>query len=222
MPDTVTNKTTTPAAPAAKTITSAGVTNMKPPIPTVSEVEIPDSQIEARPLTLPGAFNIKLKNPNLSARGVNFVVQRGQRLTEAKVLGYRVAQQIDVVTAPGWSWIDGAFRMGDLMLMVMGRREYIGAIKSNEETSLRRASRKKLSQHDQQDIHAATQSRVAPSNREYVKERVEGYDPADQIGEAKLEEVINQAGNAEPLVPLPDDFYGKSEQHPRIINKSQS
>jgi hypothetical protein len=205
-------------APNQPTITSQN-SAPRPPIQTV--VEIPDDQIEARPLTLPGAFNIKLKNPNLSARGINFVAGRGQGLTNAKVLGYRTATQADVAVAPGWSWLDGAFRMGDLLLMVMDKRKYVGAIKYNEQTSMQLGSRGKRHKDNAREVTAAALSKVPPSVREYASERVSIFDPIEQMGEEKFEEVIGQ--HSEPLVPLPETLYGGAgEDNPRIINKSKA
>jgi hypothetical protein len=120
-----------------KTMTSKNVPGAK-----VSPLEqglvVSDDQIKAIPLSAPGWQNVKWKNPVISGRWVNYVAQKGQRFEEAVGQGYLVVKDTDA-EVPGVPFKDGAFRKGDLILMKMDRARYIGAIKYNEELSLRLA-----------------------------------------------------------------------------------
>jgi hypothetical protein len=133
------------------TITSANLPSAKPPVvdnirgneassipaPPVQDFPvISDDMIEARPLVAEGWENIKYKNPNLAGRWIYCSGGKGNtRFDEAQATGYRVAKDTDC-EVPGVPYRDGAFRKGDVILMVMDRNRYIGALKYKEQQSL--------------------------------------------------------------------------------------
>ena len=116
----------------------------EPATTAVTGNEIPESQIEARPLVDPGWSQPKWKKPGLVGRYCNYVAQKGMRLEEALAQGFRVAKDTDC-EVPGVSFRDGAFRKGDVLLLVIDRVRYIGALKYKEEVSLQLAGKRKMS-----------------------------------------------------------------------------
>jgi hypothetical protein len=121
----------------------------KPPVPTMTnESLIPpleeqavrggyqrplelDDDITARPMQLPDFVNVPLANPNLSARWI-FTDRR--RFAQAKAQGWRVAKTSDI--KPGYAALtpfseEGGtkFVNGDLILMVIDRKIYLGALR---------------------------------------------------------------------------------------------
>ena len=87
--------------------------------------------ITARPMTLPDFVNVPLSNPNLSARWI-FTDKR--RFAQAKAQGWRVAKKQDV--KPGYASLvpfeeEGGTKYinGDLILMVIDRKIYLGALR---------------------------------------------------------------------------------------------
>jgi hypothetical protein len=87
--------------------------------------------IVARPMTLPDFVNVPLANPNLCARWI-FTDRR--RFAQAKAQGWRVAKRGDI--KPGHANLtpyeeEGGTKYinGDLILMVIDRKIYLGALK---------------------------------------------------------------------------------------------
>lgn len=90
-----------------------------------------DDDIQARPLTLPDFVNVELANPNLSARWI-FTDRR--RFAQAKAQGWRVARKADL--KPGYASLNPyeeeggtKYLNGDLILMVIDRKVYLGALR---------------------------------------------------------------------------------------------
>jgi hypothetical protein len=121
------------AAPPVPTMTNATVIpsleDMPRSNPRLSE-ELADD-IVARPMTLPDFVNVPLANPTLAARWI-FTDRR--RFAQAKAQGWRVAQKRDV--KPGYAALvpfeeEGGTKYinGDLILMVIDRKIYLGALR---------------------------------------------------------------------------------------------
>lgn len=120
----------------------------KPPVPTMTNASVipaleqPEPRnprvcdeladdIVARPMTLPDFVNVPLANPNLAARWI-FTDKR--RFAQAKAQGWRVAKKQDV--KPGYQSLtpfeeEGGTKYinGDLILMVIDRKIYLGALR---------------------------------------------------------------------------------------------
>lgn len=125
-----------PAAnkPSVPTMTNASL------IPPLEEVQqrggrqLPlelDEDIVARPMQLPDFVNVPLSNPSLSARWI-FTDKR--RFAQAKAQGWRVAKKSDVklgyATLTPFEEEGGTkYVNGDLILMVIDRKIYLGALR---------------------------------------------------------------------------------------------
>jgi hypothetical protein len=116
-------------APAVPTMTTA---SMVPPDPTPvnphKAAELAED-IVARPLTLPDFVDVPLVNPSLAARWI-FTDRR--RFSQAKAQGWRVAKKTDL--KPGYLSPyeeEGGTKYvnGDLILMVIDRKIYLGALR---------------------------------------------------------------------------------------------
>jgi len=124
------NATGSIPTPAVPTMTSA---SLIPPDPTpLHRPGIPaelQEDIVARPMTLPDFVDVPLVNPNLAARWI-FTDRR--RFSQAKAQGWRVAKKTDV--KPGYLSPyeeEGGTKYvnGDLILMVIDRKIYLGALR---------------------------------------------------------------------------------------------
>lgn len=122
-------------------ITSANLP--APPVVVQPEVtHVADADIIARPLTDPDFTKMTPKNPQHSLRWVNRVhgnSGRGGRFDEAKASGFRPALLADVKEeVPSTMRKDGSIICGDLILMLMDRVSYVGALKYNEQQAKNR------------------------------------------------------------------------------------
>jgi hypothetical protein len=88
--------------------------------------------IVARPLMLPDFVNIKPKNPEIAFRWVNFKAGEGKRFNEATFQGFLPATPDDCENHLGMAK-DGRVINGDLMLMKIDRKKYLGALRYNNE-----------------------------------------------------------------------------------------
>ena len=129
--------------------------------------------IVARPLTLPDFVDVPLKNPNLSARWM-FTDRR--RYAQAKAQGWRNATSNDVdqvkakgrlspyVEEGGTKYING-----DLILMVIDRKIYLGALRYKHQVAAaladasvnRRLSAQKAVQELGSTVAAVNQQRMS-------------------------------------------------------------
>ncbi len=124
-----------PIAPGQTTApTNAQVANA----PTIPD----DSDIVAKPLVNPDFTNIQPANPAMVLRFVNRLASGGQRFEEAKIQGYIVCKVTDLKKVPNTLSVkDGCITYGDLVVMMMSRVDYIGAIKHNEQRARRLVER---------------------------------------------------------------------------------
>jgi len=128
-------------------------TNATVPKP-VEERYIPDNEIVARPLTTPDFINMQPKNKNMKFRWGNRSVgdkESRLRINELIARGFRPAKPEDV---EGWDKdpekskvpdslvINGQILYGDLMLLIISRQAYDGAIKYNEQTAKMRVQKR--------------------------------------------------------------------------------
>jgi len=122
--------------------------------PTSVEVEIPWSQIEAKPLRAPNFIGLKHKNPNISLFWGNRAVgekESGLRYDQLIAMGFVPAKPDEVLTLPidGKPSMscppsicrDGRIMYGDLILLKIPRADYLGALKWNEQNARMRVKR---------------------------------------------------------------------------------
>lgn len=126
------------------TITSDNVAsapiNTQERIPEELEVDS-DEPIVAKPLVDPDFTKIKPRNPQHSFFWGNRVANNGMRIEDLKARGFRVASPADVLEPPAALIKDGHIIRGDLMLMVISRRDYLGQQLYNAQQADRRVSK---------------------------------------------------------------------------------
>lgn len=134
-----------PAAAPTKppTLTSANLPSSTPNSVTTSPSQqhemLSDDQIVAKPLIDPDFTNLKPKNPNYVFRWVNRVAGSGARFEKMKASGFRVANYNDVAgEIPSHFKKDNAIINGDLILTIIDRKSYVGALKHNQEKAHKR------------------------------------------------------------------------------------
>ena len=170
-----------PVANAAPpTITSK---NLPPELPKPTGKESPttpptiddDSDIVAKPLVSPDFTKLQPTNPAMSLRLVNRLALGGQRFEEAKVQGFVVCKASDIKNITNLMTIkDGVVTYGDLIVMMMPRVDYIGAIKNNEQNARRRVARAAVMGEGQELLAAALNE--VPGSREN-KSKIKLFQP---------------------------------------------
>lgn len=123
--------------PEKATITSKNLP--QPPAPS-PKIQRRDEPIVAKPLVSPDFTNLKLKNPNIALYWGNRVAGGGQRYEQLKASGF-VNATVNDVEAPEFMVKDGAIIFGDLILLKIAKRDYLGALKYNEEKAVSRMRR---------------------------------------------------------------------------------
>ena len=137
-------------AVTSKNVPTPGV----PPLPPQQAAEVakqaaaalPDEAIEARPLVLPDYTDLRPRNPLLKFRWVNRVAGEGQRLYQMEAMGFIKVTSKDVVgpdgkPVPEYLVKNGQIVYGDLVLMKISRKQYLGALKYNEQRAVDRISK---------------------------------------------------------------------------------
>ena len=165
-------------AKATPTITSK---NLPPQIPPPGMVEATpptiddDADIVAKPLVSPDFTKLIPANPAMSLRLVNRLALGGQRFEEARVQGFVVCKPSDVKNLTNLMTVkDGNITYGDLIVMMMPRVDYVGAIKQNEANARRRVSRASVFGAGQEQL--ATALNEVPGSREN-KSKVKLFQP---------------------------------------------
>ena len=171
-----------PVAQAASqpTITSK---NLPPELPKPTGKESPtdlptlddDSDIVAKPLVSPDFTKLLPTNPLMCLRLINRLALGGQRFEEAKVQGFVPCKTTDIKNCPSLMTVkDGVVTYGDLIVMMMPRVDYIGAIKNNEMNARKRVSRSVVFGAGQEQL--ATALNEVPGSREN-KSKVKLFQP---------------------------------------------
>lgn len=165
-----------PLKPPVPTMTNASV------IPPLEEMPVHNPRfseelaedIVARPMTLPDFVNVPLANPNLAARWI-FTDKR--RFAQAKAQGWRVAQKRDVKAGYGaltpFEEEGGTkFINGDLILMVIDRKIYLGALRYKHQVAAalsdaavqKRVTAQRAAHDMGETVAAVNRQRVAQGN----------------------------------------------------------
>lgn len=128
------------SSPSQPTITSANLP--REPIKNASVID--DADIVAKPLVGADFTNLRPANPNHSLRWGNRVAGGGARYDQLKAMNFRNALVADIhkeTPVPVHYQKDGAIINGDLILMLIDRRDYVGQLKLNEQNAVRRLTR---------------------------------------------------------------------------------
>jgi hypothetical protein len=128
------------------------------PIEPQSETQIPESQIIAKPLRQPNFIGIRPKNPNLSGYWGNRAVgekESGLRYDQLISMGFRPAKPDELIMMNGQDVPNSLIHearviYGDLIFLVIPRTEYVGALKWNAESAVRRV--RKLGQYQKTGV----------------------------------------------------------------------
>lgn len=139
------------AGPAvtSKNVPTPGVPPLPPAQAAVvaqqAAARLPDEDIEARPLVLPDYTDLRPRNPLLQFRWVNRVAGEGQRMYQMEAMGFIKVTSKDVVgpdgkPVPDYLIKNGQIVYGDLVLMKISRKAYLGALKYNEQRAVARIS----------------------------------------------------------------------------------
>jgi hypothetical protein len=103
------------------------------PTPNVNPRYIPelDDSIVAGPLVDPDFANVIPANPNVSFRWINYKAGDGLRFAQAQAQGFIVATKADVKHGADPYIREGGSKYvnGDLILMKIDRKRYLGALK---------------------------------------------------------------------------------------------
>lgn len=114
-----------------------------PGLKPAAEVQIPYGDIVAKPLRAPNFLNLKPKNPNMSLFFGNRAVgekESGLRYDQLIAMGFIPAKPDQVLTSEGLACPpsicrDGRVMYGDLILLIIPRADYVGALKWNEQNA---------------------------------------------------------------------------------------
>jgi hypothetical protein len=157
---------TMPALQASPVITSKNL----PPQTPVQDV-ISDEQIVAKPLRSPNFINLKPRNATMSLFWGNRSVgekESGLRYDQLIAMGFVPAKpdqvmQMNGTPCPPSICRDNRIMYGDLILLIMPRVDYVGALKFNEQSARFRVKKPGVAiQGDPKALQNAD-SRVAPS-----------------------------------------------------------
>jgi hypothetical protein len=123
--------------------------NLPPQVPVV-DTPLSDDQIVAKPLRAPNFINIKAKNPNFVTYWGNRSVgdkESSMRFDQLLSMGFAPAKPEQVCfiaengqkqAVPNSLQRDGRIMYGDLILLIIARTDYVGALKWNAENAARR------------------------------------------------------------------------------------
>ena len=135
--------------PTKPVMQSPTLTSKNLPTPPVMEHVLTDSEIEAKPLRAPNFINLKPKNPNMSLYWGNRAVgdrESGMRFDQLITMGFVPAKPDQVLTLegkpiPASIVRDGRIMMGDTILLIIPKADYVGATKWNEQSARRRVKK---------------------------------------------------------------------------------
>jgi hypothetical protein len=137
-PPNPTGQTQAPSGPA---ITSANL-----PTPAKAPSVPVEEPIVAKPLVDADFTKLKAKNPLMSIYFGNRIANNGMRIEDLKSRGFRIAVPDEIVTfegkpCPTGLIKDGHVQRGDLLLLIIPKKDYIGQLKYNEQQAYQRVSK---------------------------------------------------------------------------------
>lgn len=161
--------------PLGGVITTA---NLPTPPPEAAPV-IEDETIVAKPLGDIDLMNLVPSNPNIAIRGINRSAGGGQRYDQALSQGFVPCSPADILDCPKSFKRDGKVINGDLIFMKIDRKEYLGALKFNEQKARDRVA--SPLNHGEGTLAKEFESDRTP---ESVQRKIRVFDPSDKEKEA--------------------------------------
>lgn len=134
-------KTPTPATPSSPAITSANL-----PTPPAAPVVSKEEPIIAKPLVDADFTKLRAKSPLMSIYFGNRIANNGMRIEDLKSRGFRIAVPDEIVTfdgkpCPSGLIQNGHVQRGDLLLLIIPKKDYVGQLKYNEQQAQQRISK---------------------------------------------------------------------------------
>jgi hypothetical protein len=137
-----------PVKPASPAITSKNL----PPQQPVVDKELSYGEIEAKPLRAPNLVNLVPRQPNMSLYFGNRAVgerESGMRYDQLIAMGFVPAKPDQVwmrndgklLPIPPSMVRDGRIMQGDVILLIMPKADYVGALKWNEQSARQRVKK---------------------------------------------------------------------------------
>lgn len=141
-----------------------------------------DETIVAKPLSSADFTNLRVKNPNISLRWVNRLAMDGIWYEQMKSMGF-VNATVNDVEAPTFLLKDSAIIKGDLILMKIAKKDYLGALKYNVERATDRLTRRLKEEKGKQSLREALAEVGAPPE---LTKKISAFLP----GEKEVEAVV--------------------------------
>ena len=155
MSDTTANKIADALKSKNPTITSANIAspaiNTQAKVPDELVVD-DDEPIVAKPLVDPDFTKLKPRNKNLVLFWGNRVANNGLRIEDLKARGFKPAMATDFDDPPNALIKDGHIIRGDLMAMLIPRRDYLGQQLYNSQQADRRVSKARVKQDGEKNL----------------------------------------------------------------------
>jgi hypothetical protein len=122
------------------------ITSANLPTPPVAPKVSVEEPIVAKPLVDADFTKLKAKNPLMSIYFGNRIANNGMRIEDLKSRGFRIASPDEVVTfdgkpCPAGLIQNGHVQRGDLLLLIIPKKDYIGQLKYNEQQAYQRVSK---------------------------------------------------------------------------------
>jgi hypothetical protein len=137
-----------------------------------------DDSIVAAPLVMPDFINVPPANPNIAFRWINHKAGDGLRFSQAQAQGWVVANEKDVKANHLTPYRrDGGtkFVNGDLILMKIERKKYLGALKYKHQVAAALADDSILRTLSAK--RAASDLAAAGANRNYFRGKISTFTP---------------------------------------------
>jgi len=164
--------------------------------------QLDSDEIVAKPLMMPGVNNIKLKNSNIAIRWVNCQAKNGLQYQRWLLAGFVNATEADV-EIPGIAFKNGAFINGDVLLMKIDRKLYLGACKLVSDVAKARVSRQAILQ----------------KGRNLVKETL--ANPTDEKGNSIGVAPQELRNKIQAFIPPLSDIPGLTEEERETLADAQ-
>ena len=129
-----------------------------------------DEAIIARPLNMPAADNIVLKDKSFSPRWVNYSVGEKEstlRFHQMKAAGYSVVSPAEIESglSTAYETVDGKIVNGDVVLMKIKKEELYAALKWNWEKAQRRRGFRAMAEQGKDFIQEDLRATGAPPSQ---------------------------------------------------------
>jgi hypothetical protein len=161
--------------------------------------------IVAAPLVMPDFINVPPARPDIAFRWINYKAGDGLRFTQAQAQGWAVAQAIDVkgnYLTPYKKEGGSKYINGDLILMKIDKKRYLGALKYKHQVAAALADDSILRTLSAK--RAASDLAAAGANRDYFKGKITTFTPdAGDLSHTPLADAkeLSRLGNRGGMMP---------------------